>query len=68
MPVGGLVDDVVTKVREFLTQGRNDGNKVYEILAVSTQFMGVPLPLGLAIGSIFSSGSDVYATVRVTVD
>lgn len=30
--------------------------------------MGVPLPLGLALGSIVTSGSDVYATVRVTVD
>ena len=63
-----LVNDVVTQVREYLTQSRNDGNKVYEVLAISTEFMGVPLPLGLAAGSIFTSGSDVYATIRVTVD
>lgn len=30
--------------------------------------MGVPLPLKLNVSSIFSHGSDVYATIRVTVD
>ena len=65
---GDLVNDLVTKVREFLSKSRNDGNKVYEVLAVSPPFMGVPAPLGLAASSIFCEGSDVYATVRVTVD
>jgi len=66
--LGSSVDDLVSKVREFLTVNRNDGNKVYEVLAVSPQFMGVPLPLGLTASSIFADGSDVYATVRITVD
>ena len=65
---GSCIDDLVTKVREFLTANRNDGNKVYEILAVSPTFMGVPLALGITASSIFAEGSDVYATVRVTVD
>ena len=65
---GSCIDDLVTKVREFLTTNRNDGNKVYEILAVSPTFMGVPLALGITASSIFAEGSDVYATVRVTVD
>jgi len=62
------VGDLVREVCDFLTKNRNDGNKVYEVLAISSEFMGVPLPLGLTAGSIFANGSDVYATVRVSVD
>ena len=59
---------MVTQVREFLTSQRNDGNKLYEVLAVSTTFMGAPLPLGLTASSLLSNGSDVYVTVRITID
>lgn len=51
-----------------MTSQRNDGNKVYEILAVSPMFMGAPLPLGLSASSILSEGTDVYVTVRITID
>ena len=47
---------------------RNDGNKVYEVLSVSTSFMGVPLGLALIASSVLENGSDVYVTVRVTID
>lgn len=65
---GDSIDDLVTQVREFLTSQRNDGNKVYEILAVSPMFMGAPLPLGLTASSVLCQGSDVYVTVRITID
>ena len=65
---GDSIDDLVTQVREFLTSQRNDGNKVYEILAVSPMFMGAPLPLTLTASSVLSQGSDVYVTVRITID
>ena len=51
-----------------MTSQRNDGNKVYEILAVSPTFMGVPLPLNMTASSVLSNGSDVYVTVRITID
>ena len=47
---------------------RNDGNKVYEVLAIAETFMGTPLPLGQAVSSVFANGSDVYVTVRVSID
>ena len=62
------IDDLVTQVREFLTTQRNDGNKLYEILAVSTSFMGAPLPLGTTASNLVSSGDDVYVTVRISID
>ena len=65
---GESINDLATKVRDFLTENRNDGNKNYEILAISTSFMGVPLPLSLTASSILSNGGDVYVTVRTTVD
>lgn len=66
--LGHSIDDLVTQVREFLTLSRNDGNKLYEVLAVSTTFMGAPLPLGLTASSLLTNGSDVYVTVRITID
>ena len=30
--------------------------------------MGAPLPLGLTASSLLSNGSDVYVTVRITID
>ncbi len=65
---GESINDLATKVRDFLGENRNDGNKNYEILAISTSFMGVPLPLDLTASSILSNGGDVYVTVRTTVD
>ena len=65
---GDSVSDLATQVRDFLTQERNDGNKVYEVLALSSSFMGVPAPLAASASSLFSANSDVYVTVRVTVD
>ena len=58
----------MSQLREFLTASRNDGNKVYEILAVSKAFMGVPLALGVTASSVLANGDDVYVTVRVTID
>ena len=52
----------------YLNKQRNDGNKVYEILAVSSNFMGVPLSLGLKASNVFSNSDDVYITVRISVD
>ena len=35
---------------------------------MSQIFMGAPLPLGLTASSVLSNGSDVYVTVRITID
>ena len=51
-----------------MTNQRNDGNKVYEILAISPNFMGAPLPLNLTASSVLSNGSAVYVTVRIKID
>ena len=66
--LGDSVNDLVSQVREFLNNQRNDGNKAYEVLAVSPTFMGAPLPLGLTASSLLTNASDVYVTVRITVD
>ena len=63
--LGDSIDDLASQVRDFLTEHRNDGNKNYEILAISASFMGVPLPLGLTASSVLTNGGDVYVTVRI---
>ena len=47
---------------------RNDGNKIYEVLAVSTSFMGAPLPLLCTASNFLGNNSDVYVTVRIGID
>ena len=51
-PSGDCIDDLVTQIREFLQTQRNDGNKTYEIMALSKTFMGVPLPLGTSASAV----------------
>lgn len=65
---GDTINDLVTQIKNFLNENRNDGNKIYEVLAVATDFMGTPLKLTMAASSILEDGSDVYVTVRVSVD
>ena len=65
---GETIDDLVTQIKKFLNENRNDGNKVYEVLAVATDFMGTPLKLSMGASSILEDGSDIYVTVRVSVD
>ena len=62
------IDTLVNKIKEYLDKQRNDGNKVYEILAISPEFMGTPLPLSMRANSLLEDGSDVYVTVRISID
>ena len=47
---------------------RNDGNKVYEILNVSTSFGGEALERTAIAATELENGSDVYVKVRITID
>lgn len=58
----------MTQVKDYLNRERNDGNKLYEVLAITETFMGSPLPLKQTLSTIFTQGSDVYVTVRVSID
>ena len=62
------IGQLVWKIKEFLDIVRQDGNKIYDILAVSTTFKGTPLPLKVAAHSVFTHRSDAYVTVDVRID
>ena len=51
--MGDSIDNIVTRVKDFMTESRNDGNKVYEVLSVASSFGGSALPLGMAASSMF---------------
>ena len=47
---------------------RNDGNKIYEILNVSTSFDGENMKRTAIAATELETGSDIFVKVRITVD
>ena len=47
---------------------RNDGNKIYEILNVSTSFDGENMTRTAIAATELETGSDIFVKVRISVD
>ena len=62
------IQNIVTQTQEHLDKVRNDGNKVYEVLNVSTSFGGDELERSAIAATELENGSDIYVKVRITVD
>ena len=62
------IEDIVRQIQEHLDNVRNDGNKVYEILGISTNFGGDELKRSAIAATELENGSDIYVKVRITVD
>ena len=62
------IKDIVDQIMQHLEKERNDGNKVYEILNVATSFGGDDLERTAIAATELEQGSDIYVTVRITID
>ena len=62
------IQNVVESIAQHLEKERNDGNKVYEILSISSFFGGEEIKRTAIAATELEKGSDVYVKVRITID
>ena len=62
------IQQLVDQIQQHLDTVRNDGNKIYEILNVSTSFDGENLQRTAIAATELEAGSDIFVKVRITID